>query len=177
MSRETEAPFLDPALDTEENVEWVSKSQLKRDSEALKALGKKLCALNAEQLAKVPLDEPLQDAITLAHKIANKRGALKRHYQFIGKLLRSMDVEPIQKAMDEIEQISQGNKQAFKMVEHWRDRILGEGDPAIHEFCQQHDKADRQKLRQLWRNHAQCKDENKQTVLARELFKELRDRA
>jgi len=41
-----------------EEFDPVSKSQLKRDSHAIKDLGKRLAALPAQHLARIPLDEP-----------------------------------------------------------------------------------------------------------------------
>ena len=175
MSNETEASIVDNKKDIGVDEEWVSKSQLKRDSEALKLLGKKLCTLNSEQLARVPLDNKLQDAINLAHKLSNKRGALKRHYQFIGKLLRSIDAGPIQKAVADLEQSQLKTVQHFRSLENWRDRILEEGDPAIQEYCEQHQQSERQNLRQLYRNFQQAKDEKQKTRFARLLFKVLRN--
>lgn len=174
MKHQTEAPISESDID-EDDIEWVSKSQLKRDSKALQDLGKKLCAYNADQLAKVPLDDKLLDAIALAHKIANKRGALKRHFQFIGKLLRNIDVEPILQAVEAIEQADKLNKQHFKQLEYWRDRILELGDPAINEMCADKAQMDRQKLRQLWRNHNQAPTDEKKVKFARQLFKALRE--
>jgi ribosome-associated protein len=168
MRTETEAPI----EDSEEDSELISKSQLKRESQALQDLGKKLCHFNAEQLAKIPLDDKLTDAIALAHRLVNKRGALKRHYQYIGKILRNVDVEPIFEAVEAIENKDQRNKQVYKELEYWRERILNEGDPAINECCTQYPELERQQLRQLWRNHKSAKDEKK-TQIARHLFREL----
>ena len=159
----------------EHDIEHVSKSQLKRDSKALQDLGKKLCMLNADQLARIPLNNQLTDAIVLAHKLVNKRGALKRHYQYIGKLLRSIDAEPIIMAVQEIEAAQSGSVQAFKRLEQWRDRILQEGDTAIQDFCIEHEQADRQQLRQIFRNYKQARDERKQAHVARMLFRTLRE--
>jgi ribosome-associated protein len=158
--------------DNDEEFEIISKSQLKRESMALQDLGKQICHYNPEQLAKIPLDDKLKDSIAVAHKLVNKRGALKRHYQYIGKLLRNIDVEPIQKAVDEIENAAQKNKLKFKQLEHWRARILEEGDIAINECCTQYPALERQQLRQLWRNHKHAKDDKK-TQIARQLFREL----
>lgn len=176
MSQETEAPFLDDES-LPENDTVVSKSQLKRDSEALKTLGKTLCALNPQQLARIPLDDSLKDAIELAHRLSNKRGALKRHYQYIGKLLRSIDAQPILDAVLQFDEESNQATLAFKKIENWRDRMLTEGDAAIQDYCQTHAQADRQKIRQIVRNHQQAKDDNKRTRFARLLFKELRANA
>ncbi len=175
MSKQTEAPIAGLTQDDLEEEEWISKSQLKRDSLALQDLGKKLSALNAEQLDSIALNEELRDAIELAQRLSNKRSALKRHYQFIGKLLRAIDAEPIIQAVEEIENNHRNSVQSFKLIEHWRDKILEQGDSAIHEYCLQHESADRQKIRQIWRNYSQAKNETKQTHFARQLFKELRD--
>ena len=168
MRTETEAPI----DDSEEDIELISKSQLKRESQALQDLGKKLCHFSADQLAKIPLDDKMKDAIALAHRLVNKRSALKRHYQYIGKILRNEDVDPIFAAVEAIENKDQHNKQHFKELEYWRERILNEGDPAINECCTQHPELERQQLRQLWRNHKSAKDEKKASI-ARHLFREL----
>lgn len=172
MRTQTEAPIEDTDIESDEDIEIISKSQLKRDSQALQDLGKQISHYNAEQLSRIPLDEKLKDAIALAHKLANKRGALKRHYQYIGKLLRNVDVEPIFQAVDLIEDRDQRSKLVFKKLENWRERILNEGDTAINECCSQYPELDRQQLRQLWRNHKQAKDEKKSQI-ARQLFREL----
>ena len=173
MKHQTEAQISDEQPDIDENEDLVSKSQLKRDSKDLQRLGKKLASFNAEQLAKVPLNDKMVDAIALAQKLSNKRGALKRHYQFVGKILRSIDVEPILDAVKAIEDTDNSSQLIFKTMEYWRDRIVAEGDPAIDECCDQHDNMDRQKLRQLSRNLKKAPSEEKKTRFARQIFKEI----
>ena len=46
-----------------DEIEVVSKSQLKRDSQAIQDLGKRLVALSANNLARSPLDERVLEAI------------------------------------------------------------------------------------------------------------------
>lgn len=173
MKQQTEAPFSDREDNTQDDTESVSKSQIKRDSKSLQILGKKLSALNAEQIATVPLNDKLLDAIELAHKLSNKRGALKRHYQYIGKLLRCIDAEPVLQAVQTIEQADSYNKQTFKQTEYWRDRILQQGDEAIDECCQQHPNMQRQEIRQIWRNHHLAPSDEKKIRFARQLFKKI----
>ncbi len=173
MTHQTEAQISDDQNDIDENEDWVSKSQLKRDSKDLQNLGKKLASFNPEQLAKVPLNDKLIDAVALAQKLSNKRGALKRHFQFIGKILRSIDVEPIVDAVNAIEDTDNSSKLIFKTMEYWRDKIVADGDPAIDECCEQHDNMDRQKLRQLSRNLKQAPTDEKKTRFARQIFKEI----
>ncbi len=157
-----------------DEIENVSKSQLKRDSHALQDLGKRLAALPDEQLTRIPLDEQLREAIELARRIHNKRSALKRHYQFIGKLLRARDPDPIRAALAEIDQQSQQSIQRHHRAENWRDRILEQGADAIDELLLELPSADRQKLRQLWRNHAHANSDAKRTQNARLLYKEIK---
>lgn len=173
MKPETEAQISDqPEID--DNQDWISKSQLKRDSRDLQNLGKKLASFSQQQLDTIPLDDTMKDAIALAHKLSNKRSALKRHFQFIGKILRSIDVEPIQQAVDVIEDTANSSQLKFRKIEYWRDRIVEEGDPAINECCEQHDNMDRQKLRQLSRNLKKAPTDEKKTRFARQIFKEIK---
>ena len=151
-----------------------SKSQLKRDSHALQDLGKKLAALSADQLARIPLDEPVLEAIALAHRIQNKRSALKRHYQFLGKLLRARDTDPIFAALDELNRESHQSIQRHHRAETWRDRIVAEGDGAINEFVSECAPADRQKLRQLWRNLNNAPSDAKKIQHSRLIYKEIK---
>lgn len=74
-----------------------SKSQIKREMLALQELGEKLVKLKPEQLKKIPLDEDLLTAILQAQTIKS-HGALRRQLQYIGRLMRSCDAEPIQAA-------------------------------------------------------------------------------
>ena len=156
-----------------EPVEYISKSQLKRDSLALQDLGKRLSALSEEQLARIPLDAKLVEAIALAKRIQNKRSALKRHYQYIGKLLRARDPEPIRAALDEIDHQGRDSIRRHHRAEHWRDRIVEEGNAAIDALLDEAADADRQKLRQLWRNHHKAPDDARRAQQARLIYKEI----
>ena len=156
-----------------DEIEYVSKSQLKRESHAIQDLGKRLVALPADHLARIPLDEPVLEAIALAHRIQNKRSALKRHYQFLGKLLRARDTDAIQAALSEIDNESQQSIQKLHRAERWRDRIIEQGGDAIEAFVAEEAKANRQKLRQLWRNHQHAGSDAKRIQHSRLLYREI----
>lgn len=157
-----------------DQIEYVSKSQLKRESHALQDLGKRLVALPGEHLVTMPLDDALRDAIDLARKIQNKRSALKRQYQFIGKLLRACDPEPIYEALQALDHQSQQSIQKHHRAEHWRDRVVDQGESAIDALLDEIPTADRQKLRQLWRNHHHAKSESKKVQQSRLIYKEIK---
>ena len=157
-----------------DDIEYVSKSQLKRESHALQDLGKRLVALSDEHLTAIPLDDSLREAIQLARKIHNKRSALKRQYQFIGKLLRSCDSEPIYAALQALDHQSQQSIKKHHRAEHWRDRIVDQGENAIDALLEEIPTADRQKLRQLWRNRHNAKTDTKKTQQSRLIYKEIK---
>jgi ribosome-associated protein len=144
-----------------------SKSQRKRDMTALQKMGETLVSLPAGQLAKIPLEATLRDAIMQARELT-AHGAIRRQLQYIGKLMRFVDPEPIQAALDDLESKSKKSKAEFHLTERWRDRLIAEDDPTIQSFIDQFPHAGRQHLRQLVRNA------KKRTTADTELFRYLR---
>ena len=67
-----------------------SKSQRKRDAQALQALGVQLVALSAAQLARLELPEALHEAMLAAQRM-HAHGARTRQRQSIGKLMRQLE--------------------------------------------------------------------------------------
>src|SRR5690606_16549087 len=60
-------------------------------------------------------------------------------------------------------------------AEHWRERLLDDGDAALGELLDEYPHADRQKLRQLVRNVLEERRRNRPPRAFRELFRALRD--
>ncbi len=169
MSHEPEQP-----TDDEEEIFLISKSQLKRESHALTDLGKELVELAPSKLKTIPLSDNLEEAVALARRLKSGSGR-KRQLQYIGKLLRSTDVEPIIAAMDALKLEHAHENARLHKLEQWRDRLIEEGDSALGELLAEHPDADRQHLRQLLRNAQKEQKQNKPPKSARELFKYLRD--
>lgn len=107
-----------------------SKSARKREFLALQALGEQLVELSDEQLASIPLEENLREAVITARGIRS-HGALRRQRQLIGKLMAQAEAEPIREAFEALQQSEQAGKAQFRRAEEWRDRILKEGPAAI----------------------------------------------
>ncbi|MCP3687170.1 MAG: DUF615 domain-containing protein [Gammaproteobacteria bacterium] len=160
--------------DESDDIECVSKSQLKRESQAVHKLGKRLTELSTDQLATIPLDEPVLEAIALAHKIQNKRSALKRHFLFLAKLLRARDTETILAAVESFDISSHIQIQRHHQAERWRDEILQHGFDAIELFVVDQPNADRQTLRQLWRNYTHAKNDSRKLQQARQIYKNIK---
>jgi ribosome-associated protein len=152
----------------------ISKSQLKRESTALQEMGEELVALPASKLAKIPMPDELAEAVALARKI-KARGGLKRQLQYIGKIMRSIDAEPIEQALNELRNAAGKEAAKFHRLEQWRDRLIGEGDAAMGELLEEFPHADRQHLRQLIRNAQTEAAKGKPPKSAREIFRYLRE--
>ncbi|MDH5356235.1 MAG: DUF615 domain-containing protein [Gammaproteobacteria bacterium] len=165
----------DANFDESDDIEIISKSQLKRESQDILKLGKRLVELKPDQLARLNLDDPVLEAIALAHKIQNKRSALKRHLLFLAKLLRARDTDSIVAAIEQFDKTSLIQIQRHHQAERWRDQILEQGNDAIESFLQEQAQADRQKLRQLWRNYQHASSEAKKIQHSRLIYKSIKE--
>ncbi|MBD8162106.1 ribosome biogenesis factor YjgA [Erwinia persicina] len=171
--------WLDDVPDNEEEEDdeiiWVSKSEIKRDAEELKRLGGELVELGKNSLDKIPLDEDLRAAIELAQKI--KKEGRRRQMQLIGKMLRSRDEEPIRTALDKLKNRHNQQVALFHKLEVLRDRLVEQGDDAIPEVLNLYPDADRQQLRAMIRNAQKEKATNKPPKAYRQIFQYLRELA
>jgi len=78
-----------------------SKSARKREYLALQKLGEELILLRESDLQGIALDEELLEAVVAARQIKS-HGALRRQKQYIGKIMRQVDPEPIRAALDRL---------------------------------------------------------------------------
>lgn len=115
-----------------ERVPRPSKSAQKRDSSARQALGVSLADEPAEVLDELDLPAPLRKAIEELRPMT-KNGAIRRQRQYIGKLMRDIDPEPIRALLASRQQDDIAAKRQFKTAETWRNRILREGPSAIED--------------------------------------------
>lgn len=159
----------------DDEIIWVSKSEIKRDAEELKRLGVELVELGKNALEKMPLDDDLRAAIELAQKI--KKEGRRRQLQLIGKMMRSRDVEPIRQALDKLKNRHNQQVSLFHKLEALRDRLVDEGDEAISEVLRLYPEADRQQLRVIIRNAQKEKAANKPPKSYRQIFSYLRELA
>lgn len=151
-----------------------SKSQRKRDARILFELGRSLVRLDTASLARLPLDAPLREAIGEARAIKS-HVAHKRQLQYIARLLRGMDAEPIQQGIEALQMEARQATARHHRVEAWRDRLLSEGDGALQELIAGAGHLEMQSLRQLVRNAQREAERGKPPAAARKLFKLLRE--
>jgi len=148
----------------------ISKSQIKREAEALKLIGRDLVELNKKQLAQIPGSEALFHAISVAHKISGKHEALRRQIQYIGKILRTEDTESIKATLDKLNNKHQQLTHATQNLELLRDQLIELGNSKIEDLLEEYPQLDRQKLRQLVRQANKEKKLEKPAKAAKELF-------
>jgi ribosome-associated protein len=130
--------------DTGENV--ISKSQRKRDSDALQKVGEELVGLSPDTLKKFDLDENLLRAILEAKKIQkSKFGAQKRQMQYIGRLMRDVDAAPIIARLTEMKVPGKQANALHHLAERWRERLMSD-ESALGAFLNDFPDADREAL-------------------------------
>ncbi|MEN3753402.1 ribosome biogenesis factor YjgA [Mangrovibacter yixingensis] len=161
--------------DEDDEIIWVSKSEIKRDAEELKRLGVELTELGKNALDKIPLDQDLRAAVELAQRI--KKEGRRRQIQLIGKMLRQRDVDPIRQALDKLKNRHNQQVVVFHKLESLRDQLIAGGDEAVEEVLRLYPDADRQQLRSLVRNAKKEVAGNKPPKSSRLIFQYLRDLA
>ncbi len=151
-----------------------SKSQRKRDMTALQALGQALVDMPAERLAKLEMPDLLRLAIKDARRFA-KHEAKRRQLQYIGKLMRSVDPEPLQAAVDAMRGVSAEENARLHHLERLRSLLIDDEAAALAEIAAVHPGADLQQLRQLRRNTLKEREQDKPPRAYREIFRLLRE--
>ena len=157
----------------QDDQERPSKTQRKRQMHELQALGERLVALNGEQLGAIGLPEDLRAAVAEASGIP-RHEARRRHMQYIGRLMRGVDPEPIREKLAAWDGVSREHSAKLHLAERWRERLL-EDEAALAEFLREHPGADSQRLRSLVRAAVAERDAARAPRNYRELFRLLRE--
>ena len=151
-----------------------SKSSLKRAAHAAQDLGEELVAMRDADLETLDLPERLMDAIHEARRTKSRAG-LARQRQYIGKLMRTFDIEPIRAALAARDEKNAIDAQRFKRLENWRERLITEGVTALDEISSGRTDFDRAKWeRMVSAASAERARTNASGPAARELFRALR---
>jgi ribosome-associated protein len=153
-----------------------SKSARKRAAHDAQDLGEALVGLKDADLDALALPEALDEALRAARRITS-RVALARQRQYIGRLMRTMDLEPIRAALTAGSARAAADTERFKRLEHWRERLIDEGDAALAELANWHPDIDRPALARLVASARSERSERTQRSsgpASRELFRALR---
>ena len=140
-----------PDNHSNEEDDYITKSQVKRDAEALKILGKEIYELPTKKRNKLPLSKTLLAAFEEADRIKNLN-ALRRHFQYVGKILRETDVDAIKAAMEALETSPLTHQRNDARLEKLIGQLLKPGSNVNEELIQANPELNRQQLNQLIRN-------------------------
>src|SRR5271168_1578687 len=151
----------------------VSKSARKREAASLQELGVKLSALPDQEIKALDLPENLFVALRDLRRLPS-HGAQVRQRQYIGKLMRNIDPEPVLAKMAERKQRHDLEIRQFQQIERWRDKLLSEPNAALDELLMEYPNADREVLARLLEKAEKERVEQRSPVGARELFAFLR---
>ncbi len=135
----------------------MSKTDLKKHSDHLQALGESLLTLRGDLMTRLreqhdDIGDKLIDALQEARRITNFEGR-RRQIQFIGKLMRKLGDDTIagmEAALEEQRKPSARETLALHQAEHWRDRLITDDD-ALTAWLQAAPETDVQALRNLIR--------------------------
>ncbi|MBB3120622.1 ribosome biogenesis factor YjgA [Pseudoduganella violacea] len=160
----------------QEQYERPSKTELKRQSDALQDLGRELVEQPRDRVKRVPMPEDVRDAILECQNIKNHEGR-RRQMQFIGKKMRSLteeEVAAIQRTIEGWKGASKADTAALHALERRREKLLAD-DNALTVLLAEHQELDAQHLRTLIRNARKEQAEHKPPKAYREIFQILKD--
>ena len=141
--------FVKPEEIALEEIGPPSKTMLKAEADEKQALGEALLTLRADLMARLDLPTKLLDAIKDAKKITNFEGK-RRQMQFIGKLMRPLDADPIRDAINEQLNGSAQLTLQLHLAEQWRDKLVAD-DETLQTWLTDYPATDAQQLRALIR--------------------------
>jgi ribosome-associated protein len=163
----------DPEDPTAEAAERPSKSARKRAAHAAQDLGEELVRLREAQLEALDLPEKLKEAVRLARRITSRAGGARQR-QYIGKLMREVDPEPIRAALNSRSAEDARETERFKRVESWRERLIREGAPALSELARWRPDIDQAEWARRVSSAQHERAAGSGTAASRELFRALR---
>ena len=178
-----QAPEIDPEMDDlplskrQAAIDGLapSRNELKQQMQDLQELGEAVASLPVDRLDKLKIDERLRDAIDELRRTRSFEGK-RRQIQYIGKLMKHENPEPLREAVASFRVGSATDTLALHQAEYWRDQLLA-GDDALANWVKEYPATDVQQLRSLVRAARKDKLEpgERHGRAFRDLFRMIRD--
>jgi ribosome-associated protein len=151
-----------------EDDDFISKTRRKKAMTALQGLGADLVRLSPEQLARIDMPESLREAVRDCQAYT-KHEARRRQLQYIGRIMRDLDAEPIAEQLAALQAPSKKQTALFHVAERWRDELLSLPD-AAERFAREFPATDGARLRALVSAAGEERAAGRTPKRARELF-------
>jgi ribosome-associated protein len=169
--------FDQPLDDEDEDTRPPSRSAMKRASHELQELGKQLLAMPDSRLAGIDMPERLREALDMWKKTKSHEGK-RRQLQFIGKVMRLVDAEPLREAVAIWQLGHARDALQLHQIERWRVELLSDDADAVTRWMADYPQTDVQQLRNIIRQarkDAAAAPEQRSGKAFRELFQLLKD--
>ena len=118
--------------DDDNGYDGPSKSQVKRELLAITELGKQVIELPFDKVKQLPLDEKLLEAIRDCQKITTRGEGRRRQMHYVGKLMRTANVDAIRRQIDIWENGSKEVTAQMHRLENLRDRLIADDAELTH---------------------------------------------
>lgn len=149
-----------------------SRTKKKQEALTLQKLGEQLVSLSARQMKEIHVPTEVLHAVNFAKKLKS-HGARRRQLQYIGALMRNVDPEPIQNALQRLEQGYLKRSEAFEATEKWRKALMAGDDSKIDDFLSRFPAADRKRLTHIVREAGMKRVQGRPLRGSRTLFRYL----
>ena len=161
--------------DEENDILYVSKTELKQDMKDLHKLAEEICHMGSKQRSQLNLNSEIEAALVVADKIKGKHDAFNRNAQFIAKQLATLDVEALRLQIDIMQNKHGIAEVQNRFYEDLRDEVIKADNNRIEQLISEHSGFDRQRLRQLIRQAGKELKQEKPGKNFKELFKYLKE--
>jgi len=155
--------------------ELKSRSQKKRELNALQDVGQRLLDLSRSEMEAMGLPDELIEAALLARKLRSaKNDAYRRQVQYIGRLMREIDPSPILAHFAGVDASHQDEVQAFQRLEGWRDALLDGDESVLEDIRRSYPQADLSALRETANKARAERELGRPPKFSRQIFRYLR---
>jgi ribosome-associated protein len=157
----------------------LSKTKRKQAMDELQELGEELVTLSTDRIKKISIPEDLREAVREAQRMTRHDEARRRQMQYIGKLMRNVEAEPIRAALALVRGESASETAKLHRLEQLRTDLLAD-EKVLHAIATRYPSIDLQHLRSLRRAALKEHEQNKPPRSYRaifQLFKELESAA
>ncbi|WP_411725564.1 ribosome biogenesis factor YjgA [Methyloglobulus sp.] len=150
-----------------------NKTQIKKEIAGLFALGETMSKLSAAHLHSLELPENIRKAVSEVADMPHT-SARKRLLKYIAGQLHKIDVAPVQEKLARIQNKSAHAVREHHIIEHWRDKLIREGNEALTELLDEQPAAELLKIRHILRNIKKEAETGKPPKSARLLYRYLK---
>ncbi|MEY3027919.1 MAG: ribosome biogenesis factor YjgA [Methylophilaceae bacterium] len=113
-----------------------SKTQLKKEADDVQTLGVEIAQLPKQKITSLSLPDDAKEAIIFYQHI-KKNSAKRRQAQYIGKILRGLDLSQVNEELNVIKNISKLRIKLEHEAERWREKLIT-SPAALDEFINQY---------------------------------------